>query len=153
MKIRLKFIREERADGIEVIIKAKRRDEEVDKIIDLLGGETEDAFENKPLDDKFAFDINEVVIISKYGRYLSVKTTNGEFVLSEPLYKIEERLDQTRFVKISQSEIVNLDYVERWKFEGGGVIMVEMFGGIKTYTSRRYTSKIRTILKKGGKRS
>ena len=113
----------------------------------------EDVIIDKTLTDEDAIDVNDVVIISKDGRLLSVKTKNGEFVLNEPLYKIEERLDPVRFVKISQSEIVNLDYVERWNFEGGGVIMVEMIGGTRTYTSRRYAAEIRKILKKGGKRS
>lgn len=153
MKLRLKFIKDETADGIEVIVKAKERDQDVEKIIGLLGDETEDVIVAKTLTDEDAIDVSDVIIISKDGRFLSVKTKNGEFVLNEPLYKIEERLDSVRFVKISQSEIVNLDYVERWNFGGGGVIMVEMANGIKTYTSRRYTAEIRKILKKGGKRS
>jgi len=152
MKLRLKFIKAE-TDGIEVIVKAKERDQDVEKVIGLLGGETEDVIVGTTLTDEYEIDVNDVIIISKDGRYLSVKTTNGEYVLKTPLYKMEERLDPGRFVKISQSEIVNLDYVEKWKFEGGGVIMVEMTNGIRTYTSRRYAPGIRKILKKGGKRS
>ena len=152
MRIRLKFIKEETADGIEVIVKAKERNQDVEKIFDLLSRETEDGIFGKTLSDEDAIAVNDVIIISKDGRFLSVKTINGEYVLKEPLYKIEERLDPGRFVKISQSEIVNLDYVIRWNFEGGGVIMVEMTNGVKTYTSRRYTSEIRKKLKKGGKR-
>lgn len=153
MRLKLKFIKDETANGVEVIVKAKERDRDVEKIIGLLGGETEDVIVGKTLTEEDAIDVSDVIIISKDGRFLSVKTINNELVLNEPLYKIEERLDPVRFVKISQSEIVNLDYVERWNFEGGGVIMVEMANGIKTYTSRRYTSEIRKILKKGGKRS
>ena len=153
MRLKLKFIKDETANGVEVIVKAKERDRDVEKIIGLLGGETKDVIVGKTLTEEDAIDISDVIIISKDGRFLSVKTINDELVLNEPLYKIEERLDPVRFVKISQSEIVNLDYVERWNFEGGGVIMVEMANGIKTYTSRRYTSEIRKILKKGGKRS
>ena len=152
MKLRLKFIKEE-TDGIEVIVKAKERDRDVERIIGMLGGEMEDVIFGKTLTEESAIDIKDVVLISKDGRFLSVKTTKGEFVLNEPLYKMEERLDPSRFVRISQSEIVNLEYVERWSLEGGGVIMVEMNGGIKTYTSRRYASEIRKILKKGGKKA
>ena len=52
--------------------------------------------------------------------------------------------------KNSQSEIVNLKYVKKWSFEGGGIIKIELINGIKSYTSRRYTKAIREILK-GGK--
>lgn len=151
MGLRLKFLRDETTDGIEVIVKAKEKDAEVERVLNLLGGETKDVLICQTLTEESAIDLNDVIIISKDGRFLSVKTIGGEFVLKEPLYRIEERLNPGRFVKISQSEIVNLEHVNRWNFEGGGVIMVEMEGGIRTYTSRRYTSSIRKTLKKGGK--
>lgn len=50
--------------------------------------------------------------------------------LSEPLYQIEPKLNPTWFVKISQSEIVNLRYVKQWSFEGGGTIKIEMINGL-----------------------
>jgi len=94
--------------------------------------------------------MNDIIILSKSGRFISVKTINGEYVLNEPLYQIEAKLNPTWFVKISQSEIVNLKYVKKWSFEGGGIIQIEMVSGIKSYTSRRYTKRIREILR-GGK--
>ena len=153
MKVKLLFVKDETADGVEIVVKAKERNRDVERIFGLLGGETEDVIFCRTLTEEDAIDVNDVVIISKDGRFLSVKTTTGEFVLRIPLYKLEERLDPGRFVKISQSEIVNLDYVVGWNLEGGGIIMVEMQNGVKTYTSRRYTSEIRKILKRGGKRS
>lgn len=153
MGIRLKFIKDETVEGIEVTVKAKERTQEVERAIALFGGEEEDVLVCKTLTEEDAIDVNDVILVSKDGRFLSVKTVRGEFVLRIPLYKLEERLDPGRFVKISQSEIVNLNYVERWSLEGGGIIMVELTGGLKTYTSRRYTTEIRKILKKGGRRS
>ena len=75
MKLRLKFIKAE-TDGIEVIVKAKERDQDVEKVIGLLGGETEDVIVGTTLTDEYEIDVNDVIIISKDGRYLSVKTTN-----------------------------------------------------------------------------
>ena len=152
MAIRLKFIQDDTVEGVEVIIKAKSQDEEVQHLVGLLGGEAQDALWCQPLAEEVPIDVGDVVIISKDGRYLSVKTMTGEYVLSEPLYKMEERLDPCWFVKISQSEIVNLRYVRRWDFEGGGIIRIEMANGVKSYTSRRYAAKIREILGKGAKR-
>ena len=151
--MRLKFLKDDATDGVEVIVKAKERTPEVEKIIGLLGGETSDLIVCRTLTEESAVDVNEVVLISKDGRFLSVKTTHGEFVLRIPLYKIEERLDPSRFVKISQSEIVNLEYVKGWKLAGGGIIMVELEGGLRTYTSRRYTAGIRKILREGGRKA
>ena len=152
MAIKIKYVQDDSAEGVEVIVRAKEHDEEVSRVMDLLGGETRDVLLCRTLSAETEVDVHDVVIISKNGRLLSVKTLDGEYVLSDPLYKIEETLDPRWFVKISQSEIVNLRYVERWALEGGGIISIEMKGGIKSYTSRRYATKIRATLAKGGKR-
>ena len=51
MRLKLKFIKDETANGVEVIVKAKERDRDVEKIIGLLGGETEDVIVGKTLTD------------------------------------------------------------------------------------------------------
>ena len=146
--IRLKFIQDDAADGIEVVVRAKSRDEEVRRLLHAIEDGGSDPIVCKTTDDR-EVDPNDIVIVSKDGRFLSVKTTSGEFAVGEPLYKFEEKLDPSKFVRISQSEIVNLRYVKGWSFEGGGIIRIELEGGIKSYTSRRYASEIRKILKKG----
>lgn len=147
MSFKLKFVQDDTIKETEVIIKAKAQTEEVNKILELLGGE---KFSCQLLSDKQLIDMNDIIILSKSGRFISVKTINGEYVLSDPLYQVEQKLNPTWFVKISQSEIVNLKYVKKWSFEGGGIIKIELINGIKSYTSRRYTKAIREILR-GGK--
>ena len=147
MSFKLKFVQDDTIKETEVIIKAKSQTEEVNKILELLGGE---KLSCQLLSDEQFIDMNDIIILSKSGRFISVKTINGEYILSDPLYQVEQKLNPTWFVKISQSEIVNLKYVKKWSFEGGGIIKIELINGIKSYTSRRYTKAIREILK-GGK--
>ena len=146
MKIKVDFMQDDTIDGVEVIVKAKARTEEVERILRSVSSGIGEPLAFDPISEEKEIDGSEIVIISKSGRYLSVKTTNGEYVLKEPLYKIEERLDKSEFVRISQSEIVNLKYVEGWSFEGGGIIKIELAGGIHSYTSRRYAVEIRKML-------
>ena len=153
MGIKIKFIQDDSVDDIEVIIRAKSQDKEVERILDSLGEEVDNVLVCNTLSNEEMIDMKDIIIISKNGRYLSVKTINGEFVLSEPLYKIEEKLDPSWFVKISQSEIVNLRHVKKWDFDGGGIIRIELVNNIYSYTSRRYAIQIRETLKKGGKRN
>ena len=148
MAIKVCFIQDDHADEIEVTVKAKEQTEEVERLIRSLRGEDEGALKGDPISEESEIDVGEIVIISKSGRYLSVKTVNGEYVLKEPLYKIEERLDKTQFVRISQSEIVNLKFVEGWSFDGGGIIKIELANGISSYTSRRYAVEIRKLFGK-----
>ena len=146
---KIRFIQDDTAERTEVIIRAKSQDEEVERIIEALGTDAQTSIVCETLSSSRLIDKNDIVIISKDGRYLSVKTTNGEYVVNEPLYKIEGKLDPVWFIKISQSEIVNLRYVKGWDFSKSGIITIEMINGIRSYTSRRYAKQIREVLRKG----
>ncbi len=149
MGIKLKFVQDYSANDVEIIIRAKEQNEEVEKILKTLENDINDNIVGDVLSNEQLIDKKDIIIISKSGKYLSVKTINGEYVLSEPLYKIEEKLDKLWFVKISQSEIVNLKYVKKWELQSGGIIKIELLNGVSSYTSRRYAIQIKKILKKG----
>ena len=145
MEIKVTFIQDENVEDVEVVVRAAARNEITDRILRSIEETKNGAISGGAITNEKAIDVGEVVIISKSGRYLSVKTIHDEYVLKDPLYKIEERLDQTQFVRISQSEIVNLKFVEGWSLEGGGIIKIELVNGISSYTSRRYAVEIRKL--------
>ena len=58
----------------------------------------------------------------------------------------EERLDNNLFVRISNSEIVNLKKVKSLDLSFAGTICMELSNGDVSYVSRRYVSKIKKIL-------
>lgn len=73
-------------------------------------------------------------------------TGNGEYQLRLRLYEAEERLNPAQFVRISNSEIINLKKVKNFDLSFTGTISVEMMNGATTYVSRRYVAKIKKIL-------
>lgn len=73
-------------------------------------------------------------------------TPRGEYTLRQRLYELEERLDPTRFVRISNSEIINLKRVRSFDLSLSGTICVRMADGSLTYVSRRYVPKIKRAL-------
>ncbi|MBP5161716.1 MAG: LytTR family transcriptional regulator [Spirochaetales bacterium] len=146
---RLKFIQDDTVEQTEVIIRARSQDKEVEEILKALEMDTNRTVFCETLSSSQLIDKNDIVIISKSGRYLAVKTINGEFVVNEPLYTFETKLDPVWFIKISQSEIVNLKYVKGWSLSKSGIITIEMVNGIKSFTSRRYARQIREVLGKG----
>lgn len=146
---RLRLIQDNDAEQPEVIIRAKSNDPEVENILQALGVEHPQHIICETLSSSRMIDTNEIVIISKSGRYLSVRTIEGEYVIKEPLYKVEEELNPVWFIRISQSEIVNLKYVKGWRFSKSGIITIEMVNGIRSFTSRRYAKRIREVLRKG----
>lgn len=63
------------------------------------------------------------------------------------LYELEERLDGHAFVRISQSEIVNLKRVTALDLSLSGTIKITLAGSAAVcYASRRYVKKIKQAL-------
>lgn len=73
-------------------------------------------------------------------------TEKGDFVLRIRLYEIEEQLCLPDFVRISNSELINLKKVKNFDLSFSGTICVALLDGTVTYVSRRYVSKIKKIL-------
>lgn len=74
------------------------------------------------------------------------ETENGAYLLRLRLYEAEQRLANSAFVRISNSEIINLKKVTGFDLSFVGTICVSLSNGTVTYVSRRYVSKIKQIL-------
>lgn len=55
-------------------------------------------------------------------------------------------MNPAQFVRISNSEIINLKKVKNFDLSFVGTISVEMANGTTTYVSRRYVAKIKKLL-------
>lgn len=73
-------------------------------------------------------------------------TETGEYTLRLRLYEAEARLDRTRFVRISNSEIINLRKVRQFDLSLAGTISVTFTNGSVSYVSRRYVTRVKQIL-------
>ena len=88
---------------------------------------------------------NLIRIYASSGKVFAV-THKGEYALRLRLYEIEERLPPHQFVRISNSEIINLKNVNNFDLSFTGTICVKLANGTITYVSRRYVSKLKKIL-------
>ena len=88
------------------------------------------------------------VIVNIYAEDSKVfaKTEKGSYQIRLRLYEVEERLDNSKFVRISNSEIVNLKKVKSLDLSFVGTICMELSNGEVSYVSRRYVSKIKKVL-------
>lgn len=80
------------------------------------------------------------------GKGVSAQTAEGVYSVRLRLYELEERLDARRFVRISNSEIVNLDRVTAVDLSLTGTICMTLDGHVSSYVSRRYVKKIKDVL-------
>ncbi|MBR7081920.1 MAG: LytTR family transcriptional regulator [Oscillospiraceae bacterium] len=84
-------------------------------------------------------------IFAANGKVYAV-TPSGEYLLRLRLYELEDRLRPLSFVRISNSEIINLRRVKNFDMSFAGTICVTLCDGSKTYVSRRYVPKIKEVL-------
>ena len=130
----------------EVIIKTPKVDQESldikEKIlsndIQILSGIYDDKLEIISLDDIIRIYANDKKVFTV--------TDKKTYLMKLPLYKIEDYLNGKNFVRISNSEIINLDRTKNFDFKYLGTISCEMDNGDICFVSRRAMKKVREIL-------
>ncbi len=128
-----------------VVILTASMTEEVNLILSRLSDQAPQMITGSR-DDRFEV-IEQADLIRIYasaGKVFAV-TRKGEYTLRLRLYEIEERLPH-QFVRISNSEIINLKKVDSFDLSLTGTICVKLADGTITYVSRRYVSKLKKIL-------
>lgn len=71
---------------------------------------------------------------------------DGEYIVRLRLFEVEERLQSLGFVRISNSEIINLKMVKSFDLGFTGTICVHFKTGATSFVSRRYVTRIKEIL-------
>ena len=98
-------------------------------------------------DDKVELlDYDAIIRIYAEEGKVFARTEQGLYQIRLRLYEVEERLDNGKFVRISNSEIVNLKKVKSLDLSFVGTICMELSNGEVSYVSRRYVSKIKKVL-------
>ena len=80
------------------------------------------------------------------GKGVCAQTREKNYAVRLRLYELEEQLDPLRFVRISNSEIINLDAVTAVDLSLTGTICMTLDGRFSSYVSRRYVKKIKEVL-------
>lgn len=88
----------------------------------------------------------DLIRVYAAGGKVFVVTDSGEYTLRQRLYELENRLPPSQFVRISNSEIINLKKVDHFDLNFAGTICVKLSDGSTTYVSRRYVSKLKKRL-------
>ena len=80
------------------------------------------------------------------GKGVSAQTAGEIYSVRLRLYELEERLDPKRFVRISNSEIINLERVTAVDLSLAGTIRMTLDDKVVSYVSRRHVKKIKEVL-------
>ena len=120
--------------------------EDVKNLIEKLSEDTPQVISGRRNDRIEILEPADLIrIYANTGKIFAV-TDKGEYTVRLRLYELEERLNPHQFVRISNSEIINLKRVNNFDLSFTGTIRVKLSNETVTYVSRRYISKLKKIL-------
>ena len=89
----------------------------------------------------------DIIRVHTEGRRIVIQTADEKYTVKRTLAGLEDVLNPVRFMRISQSEIINLYKVKNFDFNLAGTIGVEFDCGIKSWVSRSRVKQIKALLK------
>lgn len=144
--MKVEVIIDESLDENKVTIYAKKYSKDIENIRDMLTDRLLDkivAFYDKEI---FILSFDEIIRIYAQDKDVFVKNNNKSYKVRLTLTELEKRLDKKKFIRISRSEIVNIDYIKRLDLSFIGTIAVELTNDEVSYVSRRRLKDFKKIL-------
>ncbi|MFA9381539.1 MAG: LytTR family DNA-binding domain-containing protein [Acetanaerobacterium sp.] len=144
MQVEIKI--DKTCDEPRVLILTDRVTDEVNELLKRLSDTQVQAiagFRNNSLE---ILEPDQIVRICTENQKVYAQTEGAKYLVKLRLYELEERLNKTVFVRISNSEIINLKKVVNMDLSYSGTICVKLLGHITTFVSRRYIAKIKQVL-------
>ena len=89
----------------------------------------------------------DIIRVYTSDRKVFVETQDESYTVRKKLSAIEEDLNPSRFIRISQSEIINIYKVKCFDINIAGTIGVEFENGAKSWASRSCVKAIKEMLK------
>ncbi len=134
-----------------VTIYTKEKTEQVENIIYAIENVSDNDFPVIPaqLNGESLVLLSQRDIIRVYieNRRVLVQAEDGVYTVRRTLSGMEEDLNSGRFIRISQSEIINIYKVKRFDVNIAGTIGIEFDNGQKTWASRSRVKAIKKMLK------
>ena len=129
-----------------VIVLTDRMTDEVNEIVRKISETEPTMLAGFREDTVTVLDPEEIYrIYAANGKVFAV-TGKAEYTLRMRLYEVEERFRRSSFVRISNSEIINLKTVRSFDLSLAGTIRVALKNGETAYVSRRYVGKFKEAL-------
>ncbi|MGM9665636.1 MAG: LytTR family DNA-binding domain-containing protein [Eubacteriales bacterium] len=144
MQVEIKI--DENCKEPKIIVVTNKMTEEIGEIVKKLSDEQTKTIAGFKDDTVKVLEPENIFLIYASNGKVFAQTTHGEYLIKLRLYEMEQRLDRYSFVRISNSEIINLKKVKGFDLSFSGTICVTLSNGTVTYVSRRYVGKIKQIL-------
>jgi len=139
-------------DEIEVQIKAKSNSNVLNKIIENIQNVSEniDTIIGIKESNISIIDVSDIICFYSMEQNNYCKTNSGEYKIKKKLYELEQSLDKNTFVRISNSCIVNIKFIQSFDLSMIGNIIVKFKDGTNEYVSKRRIPNVMKFLKERG---
>ncbi len=128
-----------------VVILTNRMTDDIEALVQMLSVKHANVFVGFKDEVAHILDPADTYRIFTSSGKVFAETAHGTYLLKCRLYEAEQRLEQ-HFVRISNSEIINLKKVKNFDLSLSGTICVKTINGSVAYASRRYVTKIKLVL-------
>lgn len=129
-----------------IIIMTDKMTDEVNDIVKKLSEEQPQLIAGFKDDSVQVIEPSSIYRVYAQSGKVFAETNKGNYLLRLRLYEVEERLEKFSFVRISNSDIINLKKVKSFDLSFAGTICITLSNGTVTYVSRRTVSKIKKLL-------
>ena len=129
-----------------MIILTYKVTDEINDILNTLSSKTFEVITGFHNDLAEILSPDNIIRIYAAGGKTFAAANGKDCVLRQRLYELEEHLSKHGFVRISNSEIINLHKVRNFDLSLSGTICVKLSDATAAYVSRRYVSKIKQVL-------
>lgn len=133
-------------DKPKVIIITDKITDEINELVLKISKHTLAVLIGYQKDKAAIIEYSNVIRIFSENQKVIIASEDGDYQSRQRLYELEEHLDSLGFVRISNSEIINLIKVKFFDLSLSGTICVRFIGGERSYVSRRYVAKIKQRL-------
>ena len=144
--MKIEFDINEKYQDDKIIICANKITDELQEFVNKLNKEKNNKIYGYKNDKIFILEENKIETIYSENKKVFIRYENGNiYETKKRIYELENNLPN-KFVRISNSEIVNFDKVQNLDFKIVGTIILNFYTDRYTYVSRRYVKKIREYL-------
>jgi len=123
-----------------VTITASKMTEEVNELVRKISEHTPSVLVGFKNDSATILDCEKVIRFYAANQKVYAVTEDAEYTIRLRLYELEQRLNPAEFVRISNSEIINLKWIKGFDLSFTGTICVQFRNESATYVSRRYVT-------------
>lgn len=146
--IQVRFQQDPDEQNIDVLVRARERDEEVEALLARISGSRPDRLTVTAADGtQVRLRPEEIILVSMRKQQARIETQTGSYTVRQTLQTIEQALEGCNFLRISRSELINMDKIEKIDFTVKRELRLELTGGIETWASRRCIPAVRARLK------